>query len=508
MDILIWGTGKLANRYLDNHYFAGHKIVGFIDTYAKEEQYKGYTVIRPQNIKNTKYDYIIVCVKEYNEDILKKCIDLRLNIREILFINYYAGFGKISSKYVDLLPTEELAKDIFPELYIQMDGFKTQIEYMHVNKEINTFHDESLIEKIGNSLVVAWIPVELLFFERTEDVAIDVYTEAWKELHRELADYPIICSKPHKSLYEFFINGKVFPVAYCEWWSETFSTRGLNSGMTNEDIIGQRFREFVLMQNNLNQGMDFFIKHPSMGKWNKKGYFNLWDGHHRALFLYYSGMRRIPVCVTEEDYVAWMNVEKAKSVYEIIKKQNRFEFYQPILNPYFTNIRSYRDDYTKSRLHHLLNFLGNKRLVGRSVIDIGACLGYFGQMFARMGAEVTMIEYDPTHYELLCELNKLMYVDCKTVMQPFETFETEDTFDIAIMLTVFYPYMKDTAVKKKFLDHINKYVNDLLIWESGDMIESEKEEILKHTKFRHFTHLCYTYGTGKFRELGIFSVVE
>lgn len=44
----------------------------------------------------------------------------------------------------------------------------------------------------------------------------------------------------------------------------------------------------------------------------------------------------------------------------------------------------------------------------------------------------------------------------------------------------------------------------MIIWESGGNPEEERHYILQHTKFHNYIHLCYTYATGKFRELGIF----
>lgn len=508
MKILIWGTGKIATRYLKYGYFSGYQIVGFIDTNSTEGKFQGYVVNKPDKINAVKYDYIIVCVKNSNEEILKECIRLDFNISKIVFVNYYAGFGNIDDKYVKLLPIGDTIKKLFPNIYIQIEEYRAQHEYMYKNIARNSFNDVAFIKKIGVSHVVAWIPVELLFFERTADVVQDDYTESWEECHSEWQDLPVICSRPYRNLFEFFLTGKTLPYVYYKWWIAMHTARGESISITCQELIEKRFREFQIMQRNMNRGMDFFIEHPAMAKWNIKGYFNLWDGHHRVAFLYHSGVKRIPICVTKEDYEKWLNTDKARKVYDLINKQNRFEFYQPILNPYFVDIRSYREDFTKSRLHHILEYFGNRRFAGKKVIDIGACLGYFGQMFARLGAAVTMIEYDPVHYELLCELNKLMRVSCKNIKLPFECFDTDERFDIAIMLTVFYPYLKDGKVKKEFLNRLDKYVSTALIWESGDEIEMEKDVIIQNTKFKYFKHLCYTFGTGKIRELGVFFADE
>ena len=508
MKILIWGTGKIAARYIQYGFFCTHEIIGFVDTFKHDTTFKGYPVYEPMKINVLSFDYLVVCVMKSNEKILETCVNENVNLEKVIFVNADAGFGMIGDKITKLLPSEEKIKELFPILFMNMKERREQQGYMQENFSRNKFEDVSLITNVGDSHVVAWIPVELLFSERAEDNVLDNYTEEWKAQNMEWENHPLVCFKPYESLYRFLMRGERFPAVYCQWWQRLFTSRGLNSGLSDEELVEKRFREFMIMQGELNKGMEFFIQHPSVGHWNKNGYFNLLDGHHRAAFLYNSGLRKIPVRTPKVDYESWLNTEVAKKVHSIIKKQERFEFYQPVLNPYFMNLHPYREDYAKSRIHHMLEYFGNTRFTNRTVLDVGACLGYFGQMFARMGAKVTMIEHDPIHFELLDELNKLLYVDCEMVRQPFEDYETSQTYDIAIMLTVFYPYMEDEVVKMKFLDNINRYVKGILIWESGDRADYEKEQIMKYTKFKTFEHLCYTYATGKFRELGIFFVNE
>ena len=66
--------------------------------------------------------------------------------------------------------------------------------------------------------------------------------------------------------------------------------------------------------------------------------------------------------------------------------------------------------------------------------------------------------------------------------------------------------MNDSEIRNKFIENLNHYVTSMIIWESGGDIEEEKQYIIEHTKFKNYVHLGYTYATGKFRELGIFSV--
>lgn len=155
-------------------------------------------------------------------------------------------------------------------------------------------------------------------------------------------------------------------------------------------------------------GMKFFVQHPAVGAWNENGFFNLLDGHHRSSFLYNAGYRYIPVQITKEDYKKWCNRNQAEKVHQAILKQQRSEFYQPILNPYFLALQPHREAVFKSRLHMIMEYFNNTRFENQKVIDIGANLGYFGMHFARMGACVDLIEPDLLHYELATEIIRLI----------------------------------------------------------------------------------------------------
>lgn len=487
-------------------YFQSDHIIGFIDTF-KNGTFMDCTIYKPNQIKNLSFDYLIVCVEKSNVAILKTCIVESVPLEKIVFVNEAVGFDRIERKYIDRLAHDSDIENALPALYKFMQERRMQHRY---NQELCIAKElcdaPAVIKAIGNSHVVAWIPIELLFSERREDIFMETYTEEWAKHLDEWQDLPMLSFAPHHDLFRFFIMGNQFPVKYCKWYQKLFTSLGKHSGLTDETLIEKRFREFRIMQVELNKGMNFFIEAPATAKWNERGYFNVSDGHHRTSFLYHSGLRMIPVQITKNDYIKWCHKDSAEAVKETILASGRNDIYQPLLNPYFIGIPSLRDNYVKSRLHYILAYIGNHRMVDKSVIDIGANLGFFGQTFYRMGAKVTMIEPDPFHFELLEKCNHLLYADCKTVMQPFEDFESKSCYDIAIVLTVLYPYLSDDNIKTKFLDKLNTYVKEMIIWESGDDIDGEKKEIINNTKFKKYHHLCYTFATGKFRELGVFTV--
>ena len=44
--ILIYGTGMVADYFIDNHDFAGEELVGVIETVKSREAFRGFSMIR------------------------------------------------------------------------------------------------------------------------------------------------------------------------------------------------------------------------------------------------------------------------------------------------------------------------------------------------------------------------------------------------------------------------------------------------------------------------------
>jgi len=487
-------------------YFFNHKIIGFIDSYKKKDTFKGFKVYKPDKIKKLDYDCIIVCILNHNDEILRTCMNENLDLEKVLFVKNRNEFQDANVDVIRKLPDTKRLQTEFPLIFKDIEERKFQEEYVNDRTILNSdLKDTSFIYELDNNHVVVWVPIELLFSEKKEDITnFSEYTEGWKQQNSQFENIPIISFEPYRNLYLFFMQGIEYPFIYCEWFQKLYISRGMKSGYTDELLIEKRFREFEIMQHELNCGMDFFINHPAKAKWNSKGYFNLIDGHHRTTFLYYSGITKIPVQITRGDYESWCNVDVAKAVHKIIMEQKRTQFYQPILNPYFMNLHPQREEYAKSRLHHILEFFGNRRFEEKKVIDIGANLGYMGQAFCRMGADVILLEPDSFHYDITRMVNELLHMNCKVITQKFEEYNVDEKYDIAIMLTVFYHYFNQEEVRDKFIQHLNENVTQMIIWESGGKPEEERHYILQHTKFQNYIHICYTFATGKFRELGVF----
>jgi SAM-dependent methyltransferase len=238
-------------------------------------------------------------------------------------------------------------------------------------------------------------------------------------------------------------------------------------------------------------------------EYNPRGYFNVRDGHHRTAFLLCRGARRIPVRMTLADRMAWAPQRKQEAVIAELERFPERLLYTPILAPLGYRRVSERDVSYPTRLDHVLRWLGSTRLVGKRLLDVGSNIGYFAQHFAREGAIVTAIEPDPEHVRLAELLSELSGVRYELRRGRFEDCELEP-HDVGLMLSVFYHFARNTALRERFLSRVRTTIRETLFWESGDDPETEKRWLIEGTHLKQYEKLADTYGTGKVRELGVF----
>ena len=88
MQIFIWGTGKVAARYLAEGEIESDSIIGFIETKKNKDVYMGKNVYEPSEIAQRKdYDYIIACVLYYGREIYDMCVSLGIDTDKLILID-------------------------------------------------------------------------------------------------------------------------------------------------------------------------------------------------------------------------------------------------------------------------------------------------------------------------------------------------------------------------------------------------------------------------------------
>lgn len=88
MKVYIWGTGKVASRYLKQNELDEKDILGFIETKKSKSSFKGKKVYEPSEVVcRDDYDYILVCVYYYGRQIYDICRKLGMNTDKLLLVD-------------------------------------------------------------------------------------------------------------------------------------------------------------------------------------------------------------------------------------------------------------------------------------------------------------------------------------------------------------------------------------------------------------------------------------
>ncbi len=80
--ILVWGTGRLAKKFIDNQY--NGEIIGFIETKKSATSYMGLPIYDSMEIP-IEYDYIIVA-NSYATEIYEWCLKLKIDASKLIFL--------------------------------------------------------------------------------------------------------------------------------------------------------------------------------------------------------------------------------------------------------------------------------------------------------------------------------------------------------------------------------------------------------------------------------------
>lgn len=163
--------------------------------------------------------------------------------------------------------------------------------------------------------VTAEVPVEMLFTEMITEEEIQTipnFTVEWYEHHQQTANLPIARLTPHKNLMRYLMNEPARLEIYLSWYRLIHTTRRLAPPLTDSELLEYRRKQFRFMRKALAERNDYFERHSPLVKFNREsGFFNLKDGHHRTVFLYLYGSRRIAVQMSSEDYLDCMNVTQS-----------------------------------------------------------------------------------------------------------------------------------------------------------------------------------------------------
>lgn len=84
--VYIWGTGRIAARYLNTGELRPEQVLGFIETRRSRETFWGRPVYEPEEVAGRAFDYILVCLCGFSDEIRRTAEACGLPVDRMIFV--------------------------------------------------------------------------------------------------------------------------------------------------------------------------------------------------------------------------------------------------------------------------------------------------------------------------------------------------------------------------------------------------------------------------------------
>ena len=352
------------------------------------------------------------------------------------------------------------------------------------------FCDDALIEEKCNE-TIAYAPIDLMFCGSTGD-EIHFYTK-----YLDLICYLSAFSEDNN------LQEKIKEISS---QIDIEKIGGIDIVLSSEERMVYTQTKLNTMHILLNRGMEWYIQNPIRVKVRENKI--IVDDKDAFLICFFvsKGLQKIPVSMSNEDYMHWKNSSVLSEVVQFAVSHDLLTSYTMLEHPNFYLFPAARDIGRNNRMLEICKYLKDNKvdISGKNIVDIGSYFGGISRFFCRMGGRVTSVETTKNAYEFSVLFNKLMYCDSIVSILGDAQNVINKKYDITVMLTVLYWHIHSEA-GVELMHAVDYMTNGMMIWESGDSIEEEKNFILKNSSFTKYQKISETVGTGRVRELGVWS---
>jgi SAM-dependent methyltransferase len=187
----------------------------------------------------------------------------------------------------------------------------------------------------------------------------------------------------------------------------------------------------------------------------------------------------------------------------VVHTSKRQGFYNPIFHERYKTAKVSRPESTRLDRINLLLGGGREGLRG---LDIGCNMGHTSYHLERLGIRMTGVDFDKAHLEVATSLQETYGLNPTFIESNFGEFSETSQYDVVVAQTILYhlffrqPDLEAAWVARR----VGSLTGGVLLWESGDQPEQEKEIILTHSGLTKYLYLGKTEGTGLKREFGCF----
>jgi len=236
------------------------------------------------------------------------------------------------------------------------------------------------------------------------------------------------------------------------------------------------------------------------------------DGYHRLFCADYIGYKKAIPVKTKTVGANFKAIEKIMLKLGAGKRYTYHPLYNAsssLYHPYFRNWKAWRTD-TPARYRAILAKLGGVK----SILDIGACEGYFSTNLAAKGYDVAAVELNPNRAKVLKFFANLRGVQIPVAVEDWQSYcaRTDKEFDAAIFLSTFHHQVIHSGLdafkklglikaKKLFFEMCNKEPKMAKFSLSNNDVV---KRVLENTKFTRWEKI-YTGQSPFLRDIFMFS---
>lgn len=289
--VVIYGAGERGKLFADLFYKNGFQIKAILDKKAD--------LLEPIRINNA----ITIPIVDPNQYVIESeneivIISLSNGVHHEIIAEflYKVGFKKIIYIPFRMENNKRLMSDmrqIFNEILEGKCLYDNVPEYSDI-----TVVSFNCITSKKSHLI--YMPVENIFTQENFEVGLEnlngvEYVKRKKVM--ETAGENLLNFKRYIGLYQYLDNAE----NDCSEYLDTQISNIENVHRERERILQDRYALFNIFEKAFAVNRDFFEDSAPTAAWNKKGYFNIIDGHHRAMYLVYKGVWDIPIRIREQD---------------------------------------------------------------------------------------------------------------------------------------------------------------------------------------------------------------
>ena len=178
---------------------------------------------------------------------------------------------------------------------------------------------------------------------------------------------------------------------------------------------------------------------------NRKGQFMLQDGKHRLSIATVLDMDSIPVAIGRR-HEKW---EAFKEELEDYTAGRDGFSYQPFTHP---DLQSIKVQHDSSREKLILNHMPP---TAKTILDIGAYIGYFDLYFGNRGYDCTAVEHHPRHAYFMKKLREAEHLDFEIVQSSFLEWKCSRHFDVILALNIFHHFIQSEALMARLEEQLS-----------------------------------------------------